>query len=490
MKKKKDKVDIRSLRVRMLIICGFLLIFAIYMVTNEIINISSNILSNKVSSLVAANCHQIELNINNYLNNVESITTLLFADEKYYKYDPVKKEYEQYIKIKRENEIADRIVDLGLMQNFTDFAVIYSNGNRVGWTSNTTAALYDSEELYRVLSDYITDSRTDDGWAFGVGDVTDRIYYVKRLNKNAIIATSFYSRELENAFEYPSELEGMDISLVDENNTVLYSSKAENIGTTLNAEIAQIISGQESDEYIANVNRCENGWSVVCAIPSDVILREDNFLKYRAAIYSFVIAIIMIVVGVAFSSKLFKPVNTAVEELKEEAVTDKLSGLYNKQSYNSEVCKRLAASSLETPRSFVMIDVDNFKQVNDTLGHSYGDEFIVRMGQLLSKVFDSEYVIGRVGGDEFAIYYENANITLSEEMDSVTNKVKELFNEFDIEFANDKEKVSVSLSVGIAVLSGERRFDNLYKAADEALYISKKSGKNRYTMYEKKEEEL
>ena len=139
---------------------------------------------------------------------------------------------------------------------------------------------------------------------------------------------------------------------------------------------------------------------------------------------------------------------------------------------------------------FAVIDMDDFKNVNDTLGHSYGDEFIVRMGHLLSKAFDSEYIIGRVGGDEFAIYYENANTTLSEEMDSVTNKVKELFNEFDIEFASDKEKVNVSLSVGIAVLSGERRFDNLYKAADEALYISKKSGKNRYTMYEKKEEEL
>ena len=47
----------------------------------------------------------------------------------------------------------------------------------------------------------------------------------------------------------------------------------------------------------------------------------------------------------------------------------------------------------------------------------------------------------------------------------------------------------MSLSIGIAVLSNERRFDNLYKAADEALYISKKSGKNRYTVYEKKEEE-
>ena len=64
--------------------------------------------------------------------------------------------------------------------------------------------------------------------------------------------------------------------------------------------------------------------------------------------------------------------------------------------------------------------------------------------------------------------------------------VNKLFDSFDKEFAVEKEKVNTSLSIGIAVLSKERRFDNLYKAADEALYTSKKSGKNRYTLYEDK----
>lgn len=489
MKKQKDKVNIRSLQIRMLIVYALVLFFAVQMITNVIINISGEILSNKVSSLVAANCQQIELNINNYFNNVESITTLLFADEKYYKYDPISSSYDDYTKIKSEKEIADRIVDLGLMQNYTDFAVVYSNGNRVGWTSNTTAALFEAEELYKVLSSAITNTRTDDGWAFGIGGVTDRIYYVKRLNKNAILAASFYSRELETAFEYPAELEGMVINLVDENNTVLYSSEADNIGNSLDNEIAQIISGQASNDYIANVNHCENGWSVVCAIPSSTILKEANFLKYRAIMYSLIVAVVMIVAGFIFFSSLFKPVDSAVEELKEDAVMDKLSGLYNKKSFNDEVCKRLSGSSFETARAFIMIDVDNFKQINDTLGHAYGDEFIVRTGKLLSSHFDSEFITGRIGGDEFSIYTEADGKTIQEATDAVIDKVNGLFKKFDIEFAEEKEKVNVSLSIGIAVLSNERRFDNLYKAADEALYISKKSGKNRYTVYEKKEEE-
>ena len=488
MRKKKDKVDIRSLQIRMLITYAVVMFFAIQTVTNIVINMSKESLSNKVSSLVAANCRQIELNINNYFNNVESITTLLFADEKYYKYNPVVKEYDEYAQIKNEEEIADRIVDLGLMQNFTDFTVIYSDGNRVGWTSNTTAALYDKPELYDVLSNAINNPRTEDGWAFGIGDVTDRIFYVKRLNKNAILATAFYSRELETAFEYPEELEGMVINLIDENNTILYSSESDNIATKLNSEIADILSGNESDSYIANVNKCENGWSVVCAIPTSVILKETNTLKQRAMKYAIILTVIMLVVGVILLSSMFRPVDSAVEELKETAVTDKLSGLYNKQSFNAEVCKMLSSSDYLIPRAFVMIDVDNFKQINDNLGHAYGDDVIVRMGHLLTELFGSEYVVGRVGGDEFAIYTELANGTEEEETDIIVNQIKKLFDSFDKEFAVEKEKVNTSLSIGIAVLSKERRFDNLYKAADEALYISKKSGKNRYTIHEKKED--
>ena len=487
--KRKDKANIRSLQIRMLIVYVIVLFLGIHMITSMIIDISNDILFKKVSSLAAANCQQIELNINNYLNNVEAITTLLFADEKYYKYDPTSGTYDEYTKIKNEKEIADRIVDLGLMQNFTDFAVVYSNGNRVGWTSNTTAGLFDAEDLYKTLSNAVTDSRTEDGWTFLVGGVTDRIYYVKRLNKNAVLMASFYSRELETAFKYPAELEGMVINLVNEDNVVLYSSEADNIGVQLDDEIAQIISGQDSSDYIVNVNKCENDWRVVCAIPTATILREENLLKYRAIMYSLIVAIVMIVVGLVIFTRLFKPVDSAVEELKEEAVMDKLSGLYNKQSFNSEVHKHLSGTAFETTRAFIMIDVDNFKQINDTLGHAYGDEFIVRMGKLLSSQFTSEYIIGRVGGDEFAIYTEDGDKDVTTERDKIIEEVNKLFNAFDIEFSKEKNEVNVSLSIGIAVLSNERRFESLYKAADEALYISKKSGKNRYTIYDKKEEE-
>jgi len=491
MKKEKtnSKVDIRALQFRMLVAYVLLLFFSIHTISTLIINFSGKVMAQKVSSLISANCQQIELNTDNYFNTVEAITTLLFADEKYYKYDPIANQYDDYSKIKSEEAIADRISDLGLMQNFTDFAVVYSDGNRVGWTSNTTAGLYESEELYQVLSDSITNTRTEDGWAFGIGGVTDRLYYIKRLNKNAVIMTSFYSSELETAFEYPEELGGMVINLVDKNNTILYSSETEFINNTLDEEIAGIVLGETSDNYIANANYCENGWSVVCAIPTTYILNDIYSLTKTAIIISLAVAVIMIAIGYLFVTHTFKPVDSAVEELKEEAVIDKQSGLFNKRSFNFEVCNILSGSSTENARTFVMIDVDNFKQVNDTLGHAYGDDVISRMGKMLSDTLGEEYIVGRVGGDEFAIFTENEGKTNAEAIELAVLKIKEVFSAFDEEFFEEKSKVDLSLSIGIAVLSLERRFDNLYKAADEALYISKQSGKNRYTIYESKEEE-
>jgi len=483
----KDKTDIRNLRVRMIATFVLTLFLGFYLLSSIIIRVSNVIISNKVSSLITANSRQIELNINNCLNTVESITTLMFADEKYYEYDPVARTYDEYSKIKNEERIADRIVDLGLMFNFTDFSVVYADGNRVGWTSNTTADLYDSEELYNVMSSAIRNSRTEDGWAFGMAGVTDRIYYVKRLNKNAVIMTSFYSRELETAFEYPSQLEGMVINLVDENNTILYSSMQNNIGKSLNSEIADIIAGNPSNDYIANVNHCENGWSVVCAIPSTVILRETKSLKKTVLMYSLFIAVFMAGFGFIIFSRMFKPVDTAVEELRKDAVRDKLTCLYNKQSFNDEVARRLASSDLGTTRTFVMIDVDNFKMINDTWGHDYGDDVIKRMGVLVSKQFKHDYVTGRVGGDEFALFKDNSIRSVDEEKKVTTEDIDALFASFNEEFKKEKETIPVSLSVGIAVLFAERRFENLYKAADEALYASKKAGKNRYTIYESKE---
>lgn len=130
-----------------------------------------------------------------------------------------------------------------------------------------------------------------------------------------------------------------------------------------------------------------------------------------------------------------------------------------------------------------MFDIDNFKQVNDKLGHAQGDLAIARMGRLLRKNLDAAGTIGRVGGDEFSYYrsfrkedMEYAKTRMNADMDS-------LLKIFAEEFTMEHETCDVSLSAGVCLISGAFTFEELSQKADSALYISKRHGKNQYTVY-------
>lgn len=112
---KDTKNNIQALQFRILFFYIAIIFIALVCVTTVVLNRAGSLLTNKVSSLVAANARQIELNIDHYMQNVEATATLLFSDEAYYKYDPSTTKFDDYQQIKAEEEIADRIVDLGLM---------------------------------------------------------------------------------------------------------------------------------------------------------------------------------------------------------------------------------------------------------------------------------------------------------------------------------------------------------------------------------------
>ena len=134
-----------------------------------------------------------------------------------------------------------------------------------------------------------------------------------------------------------------------------------------------------------------------------------------------------------------------------------------------------------------MIDMDNFKNINDTKGHAYGDEVIQRMGHILNDNFGETYTIGRLGGDEFAMYL-GVECSRESALEECLLDMKKLFFAFDKEFAAEMRELSISLSVGVTVQDDERRFKNLYANADTALYTSKNSGKNKYTIYKPQSE--
>ena len=127
--------------------------------------------------------------------------------------------------------------------------------------------------------------------------------------------------------------------------------------------------------------------------------------------------------------------------------------------------------------AFLMIDIDNFKYVNDTYGHPTGDQVIIRTGLMLKNVFSDNALVGRIGGDEFCVFcYGFPSLVQLE------NSIKQ------IDWAGlltDRVK-DVTYSCGIIFCYGSKKlsFEELYNKADEALYKAKQRGKNQYCFYE------
>jgi len=442
------------------------------------------------SALIAANSSQLELNINSYLNSIEGNVALMFADEEAQNYDSSTTTLDDYEKIKIESAITNRISDLGTLENYGDFCVLYANDNTVGWKSKTTQNMYSDGGMYEDMCSYITNDKTNDGWAFGVQGNYDRMYYVKRYNPNALIIASFYTRELGRTFEYPDELKGMIVRLIDTNGYIVYSSESSEIGTELTSEDKQLfekgvgVSGFINNQII-NTGYCNNGWMVMCKISRDEIMGELEALQSQAMIICLVVILVVcLIIGIGARS-LSKPMDGYVDDLSEKAMVDMLSGVMNRRAFEEQV-KSFLATGTYPEAAFVMFDVDNFKLINDNLGHDKGDDVIARMGRMLDGALtqNSEYeaTVGRLGGDEFAAYIRFNSIENGADVTKIMDGILELFS---TTFAEEKDKLPISLSAGVAMFSqvGED-YICLYNAADNALYKAKQSGKNQYCVYE------
>ena len=131
-----------------------------------------------------------------------------------------------------------------------------------------------------------------------------------------------------------------------------------------------------------------------------------------------------------------------------------------------------------------MVDLDNFKNVNDTLGHIYGDKAICDTANVLSDIFKTNALVGRLGGDEFAVcatYDAFDEESLSQYIIKKAEKIKAANQR---SYTDGASQVNISSSVGIAVAPTDGEdFATIYQRADSALYKSKKTGKNKFTRF-------
>ncbi|MCB0990027.1 MAG: diguanylate cyclase [Acidimicrobiales bacterium] len=168
-------------------------------------------------------------------------------------------------------------------------------------------------------------------------------------------------------------------------------------------------------------------------------------------------------------------------ELEQAALRDSLTGLPNRRAFDEILEQQMrlrirAADSLAKPMGVVMIDVDHFKNVNDTYGHGIGDEVLREMGSVLKAASRTEETIARYGGEEFVML---APLATSEELAKAAERLRKLVELIEVE--TEQGILTITASFGCAVMSAPTDMadaEKLMAAADAALYEAKSAGRN------------
>lgn len=165
------------------------------------------------------------------------------------------------------------------------------------------------------------------------------------------------------------------------------------------------------------------------------------------------------------------------EALRLRAETDSMTGLYNKMA-TEELITHALRKYRGSVCALLVVDMDNLKRINDTLGHAQGDRAIVRFADVLHRTFRSTDIVGRIGGDEFMVFLINVqrNQQLTMILDAIVKKWETLYT-------GEKEDYPVHGSMGAVMTEGCENFQELYRRADIALYKAKRSGKGGYAVY-------
>lgn len=175
-----------------------------------------------------------------------------------------------------------------------------------------------------------------------------------------------------------------------------------------------------------------------------------------------------------------------VEKLQFKAEMDAMARVYNKVATKERIDKFLNNSRKQDKHALLIVDMDNFKKINDTFGHLKGDEVLKEGVGHLKNMFRGDDIIGRIGGDEFVVFM--SNVTSRED---IVNKAKSIGKAFYKTYSDGDQEVTVSASIGISIfpMDGEN-YEELLDKSDKALYEVKRNDKNGFCFYYEERKKL
>ncbi len=234
------------------------------------------------------------------------------------------------------------------------------------------------------------------------------------------------------------------------------------------------MNGIEYTQAYVKINCMEN-WFVVVRIPNAGLTNIMH--KYLYCIG--VCAVILIAGTLLFAFMLYFNEYRQKKKIEVISSVDPLTGLYNRRAFSEKLSRIFKDPFASMGSIYIFVDIDFFKEVNDTYGHAVGDEILRSVSDILKEVFNENSIVSRVGGDEFNILLTNINaIEKVEEMIRIfTEKLR------NIHISNGKH-FPVQCSIGMArYMKDADSLAELTECADKALYYVKNNGKNSFCWY-------
>ncbi|MDE5939920.1 MAG: sensor domain-containing diguanylate cyclase [Lachnospiraceae bacterium] len=238
-------------------------------------------------------------------------------------------------------------------------------------------------------------------------------------------------------------------------------------------------------QVLTSVPLGTNRWSLILGVSESYAQRQANYIRKNTRDMVFALALVIaiffcVVMVINIVGKIRS--NNKKKELEDKADTDLLTGLNNKLATERKIKDYMAQNPNKQCMMF-MIDIDNFKKINDTMGHAFGDEVLRSLGIQIGAIFRASDIIGRVGGDEFMVFLKD--VSTDEAILKEAKKMEVFFKNFQ---AGEYVKYKATASIGVAVFPQEGNdFETLYKAADQGVYKAKKRGKNQLAFYRDRE---
>lgn len=240
-----------------------------------------------------------------------------------------------------------------------------------------------------------------------------------------------------------------------------------------------VLKNKSAVRYLAYEPLHINNWMLCYMVPQSKAQEGFQFIRSREMLLFAIIGVGVI----TFLILIFQRSFIRQKKMREIASRDGLTQLYNKVGTERLIKEWLHSDSSKAGGVFMMMDVDYFKQINDTYGHAVGDRVLYKVGHLLKSSFRENDVVGRIGGDEFLIFMEG--VTSEEFAVRRMENLQQYLRELPME---ELEGHMLTCSMGAAFAPKDgTAFEELYKHADEALYVTKRNGRNGFSIYHKAE---